>query len=107
MYQLTDFGVIRLADGAAIPEDPGNVDYREYLAWRAAGNKPEPAISDLWQDIRARRASLLAASDWTQVADAPLDKAQQAAWRAYRQKLRDLPRGAADPGAVVWPEPPG
>jgi len=27
-------------DGAKIPADPDNRDYREYLAWRDAGNEP-------------------------------------------------------------------
>ena len=38
--------------------------------------------------VRAARDAALTASDWTQVADAPVDKA---AWATYRQTLRDLP----------------
>jgi hypothetical protein len=38
--------------------------------------------------IRAERDRLLSESDWTQVADAPVNKA---AWATYRQALRDLP----------------
>ena len=42
-YQLTEFDSIRrLADGATIPKDTGNRDYREYLDWLAEGNTPEP-----------------------------------------------------------------
>jgi len=44
MYQLTQGNtILRLADNAFIPPDPGNRDYREYLDWLDAGNTPEPA----------------------------------------------------------------
>jgi hypothetical protein len=44
MYQLTtSTSIKRLSDGAFIPSDPGNRDYREYLDWLDAGNTPEPA----------------------------------------------------------------
>jgi hypothetical protein len=44
MYQLTTADtIIRLTDGATIPNDPGNRDYRDYLDWLEAGNTPEPA----------------------------------------------------------------
>ena len=44
MYQLTTgTSIKRLSDGATIPNDPGNRDYREYLDWLDAGNTPEPA----------------------------------------------------------------
>lgn len=43
MYQLTKSASIkRLADGANIPAAPGNSDYRDYLAWVAAGNTAAP-----------------------------------------------------------------
>lgn len=42
-YKLQDNGyVMRLADGAWIPPVAENADYREYLAWVAAGNTPQP-----------------------------------------------------------------
>jgi hypothetical protein len=52
------------------------------------------------EQARAKRDSLLTASDWTQVADAPVD---QAAWATYRSLLRDVPQQAGFPDNVTWP----
>lgn len=54
-------------------------------------------------EIRADRNRRLAATDWTQVADAPVDAA---AWANYRQMLRDIPQQAGFPASVTWPELP-
>lgn len=44
MYKLLqDDGVLRLSDGANIPNDPLNTDWLEYQAWLAAGGIPQPA----------------------------------------------------------------
>lgn len=56
--------------------------------------------------VRAQRDSLLAASDWTQVADAPLDSDAKAAWTAYRQELRDVPQTFSRESEVIWPTAP-
>lgn len=53
--------------------------------------------------IRSSRNKKLSLSDWTQVDDAPVDKA---AWAAYRQGLRDLPSQAGFPWDVTWPVEP-
>lgn len=43
-YQLAENGgVKRRADGAYIPPDPDNRDWRNYEEWLAAGNTPDPA----------------------------------------------------------------
>lgn len=60
-----------------------------------------PVVSEA--EIRAIRNKFLAACDWTQVADAPVD---QAAWAIYRQALRDVPQQAGFPDDVSWPDPP-
>jgi hypothetical protein len=44
LYQLTSStSIIRLSDNAFIPNDPGNRDYADFLAWKAEGNTPLPA----------------------------------------------------------------
>lgn len=58
---------------------------------------------DLEAPVRQERNALLAASDWTQVADAPVD---QAAWATYRQELRDITSQATFPSEVTWPVAP-
>ena len=40
-YKLAQSGVRRLADGACIPPDERNADWRDYQAWLEAGNTPE------------------------------------------------------------------
>lgn len=54
------------------------------------------------KQIRLWRNSELGATDWTQVADAPVDAA---AWAVYRQALRDLP-ATIDVDDPVLPDPP-
>ena len=49
------------------------------------------------------RNQRLSDCDWTQLADAPVDRA---AWAAYRQALRDISKQSGFPWQVVWPEQP-
>ena len=55
------------------------------------------------QQVREKRNKLLADSDWTQVADAPVD---QTAWATYRQALRDITEQDGFPNEVTWPVEP-
>jgi len=61
----------------------------------------EPPVDPkaLANTARTKRNALLTASDWTQVADAPVD---QTAWATYRQALRDVPSQASFPENIDW-----
>ena len=55
------------------------------------------------KSVRASRDAKLAESDWTQVADAPVDKA---VWATYRQALRDITAQSGFPWTIEWPIAP-
>lgn len=61
------------------------------------------SLADAWQRLRAERNALLTGCDWTVLADTPTSTA---AWKTYRQQLRDLPANTTDPFNPVWPTPP-
>jgi len=61
-----------------------------FIGWTVS-NKTSDEVQDYDDRAaasgRARRDDLLAQSDWTQVADAPVDATL---WATYRQALRDI-----------------
>ena len=64
-----------------------------------------PVVPDTglqWAAIRTERNALRAASDWTQLADAPVNRF---AWADYRQDLRDITLHS-DPFNIRWPIKP-
>jgi hypothetical protein len=69
----------------------------------ALGNDDEVSDEIFLARLRYWRDGELARTDWTQVADAPVD---QTAWATYRQALRDLPTSNADPRKIDLPVAP-
>ena len=63
----------------------------------------DASLTEAWDRLRIERNDLLSASDWTVLSDTPTSTA---AWKAYRQQLRDLPANTTDPFNPVWPTPP-
>jgi len=78
------------------PEEEAKWDAQE-AAWAAGENDRLAAAA------REKRNALLAACDWTQVADAPVDNL---AWAVYRQNLRDVPNQPGFPVTIIWPTQP-
>jgi hypothetical protein len=64
---------------------------------------PDATNDQKWEQIKLWRNAALAASDWTQTLDAPVDKA---AWATYRQALRDLPAQGGIADAAEFPVAP-
>lgn len=58
MYKINGNSVIRLADGASIPNDPGNTDWAAYKAWCAKGNTAQPEFGPEY--IAAQRRTAIA-----------------------------------------------
>jgi len=105
--QTQNLSLVHLESGQAIITGI----YDRHTQWVVNGQvvgRPQAEIDqeeldEAWGNLRVMRAAKLAACDWTQVADAPVDKA---AWASYRQALRDLPQHTEDPANPVWPTPP-
>lgn len=57
-------------------------------------------------EVIGNRDSLLALSDWTQLADSPLTATKKAEWATYRQALRDLPANTSDFSNPTYPTEP-
>jgi hypothetical protein len=101
-----------LIPGGCVTTEPPLVSENQLLKWKfgewaiedVVQPEPEPELPvDYATQVRMERNSLLQQSDWTQVADAPVD---QTAWATYRQALRDVTTQEGFPEAVVWPVAP-
>lgn len=94
MYQFTDTASIkRLSDGAYIPADPDNDDYKSYLAWVAHGNTASPnpdAASRAFALYQYQAQALLDKSDVTVCRCVEHGVSVPAEWVAYRASLRGI-----------------
>ena len=87
-------------------------DGRLYKAGEAPVKPAAEVEAEAFAALRAERDARLAACDWTVLPDAPVAAEEQAAWKAYRQALRDLPQQEDAPWdgggeQTPWPETPG
>jgi hypothetical protein len=86
-------------------EGPHKWEGSQWVAYDAEPppSMPGPDTDAMATDARTKRTELLAACDWTQVADAPVDRE---AWAAYRQALRDITAQEGFPLSIDWPALP-
>lgn len=85
------------------PVKQGNDWVQVWEVTDATAEEIASRVNDEANVVRSDRDQKLADSDWTQVADAPVD---QAAWAAYRQALRDITGQEGFPYNVIWPTQP-
>lgn len=92
-----------LEDNWVFAEDSVDIGYLYNGSEFIPPPAPAPDPVALAAQARAKRDSLLSASDWTQLPDAPVD---HAAWATYRQALRDITKQPDFPFNINWPTPP-
>lgn len=77
---------------------PPDTDGRLWPFWTGTGwDMRDVLAAERELYVRRLRDEQLAASDWTQLPDAPLEKNARDAWRNYRKALRDLSKNPAWP----------
>jgi hypothetical protein len=111
VYQYSVYGGVEQIDGKWYtkyilgPSFFDTEDAEGHVTTAAENEANYKASKDAEQakNVRTQRTEKLRDSDWTQVADAPIDKA---AWAAYRQALRDVPTQSGFPWQVTWPTQP-
>lgn len=105
-------------------EDASGINFSDFLnshiwnnGWVDVGMRPngnfywsgtawEMDSAEFMALVRNQRDMRLYQSDWTQVADAPVDSA---AWATYRQALRDFPSTVTTESTLeelIWPTSP-
>ena len=93
-------GSHKVVNGDAVALTPDEITEEGARAAAFDAARPAQALAAL----REQRNAKLTASDWTQLPDAPT--ANAAAWKVYRQALRDLPQQTVYPNAPQWPTAP-
>ena len=92
------------------PERPSDDHEFDFILEQWVDTKTdEIRHQEVLEATRRDRNVKLAASDWTQIPDSPLNEEQKGAWATYRQQLRDITEqltGITDIGQVPWPTEP-
>ena len=62
-------------------------------------------LAEKWKDVRSQRDRLLNETDWVVTKATETSTNIPAAWKTYRQALRDVP-SQSDPDNITWPTKP-
>lgn len=89
---------------ASLTGDPFR--YRVDVATKQLILLEETPATRTWEDVRISRDRLLQASDFTQLADAPLTDLQKEEAVIYRQTLRDITSMYESAADVIFPDKP-
>jgi len=81
----------------------GGAWVEKWVSTNATQDEITQRTTDKAAQVRAERDALLAATDYTQLADAPVDAT---AWATYREALRNLPTRSGFPWTMTWPTKP-
>lgn len=93
-YQRAEDITPKMVDGAWV---------QQWQVIHLGADERDALVVKEWERVRGLRNGKLSGTDWTQLADSPVDRA---AWATYRQSLRDLPQETTNPFEVVWPTEP-
>ena len=104
LVPVTYFKPYESATHKLVPSDPYLEDGSVYAVTVEPLTDEEIAARDdaQWAKVRSERNAKLAACDWTQLGDAPVDAAP---WVVYRQDLRDITT-QENPFNITWPQEP-
>lgn len=120
---VADFSCVWLHTAPTI-DDEGNYVYdevqltmEEYAEFQENGSVEgldsefvsrynEYVTTCLAEDYRIERDKRIAATDWTQLLDAPISDTSREEVRVYRQALRDVPQQEGFPHEITWPDIP-
>jgi len=111
VYQYSVYGGVEQIDGQWFtkwnlgPSFFDTEDAEGHVTTAAENEANYKAAKDAEQakSVRDSRNTKLTESDWTQVADAPVNKD---AWATYRQALRDVTAQTGFPWTIDWPVAP-
>jgi hypothetical protein len=95
--------VFEVAERNAEPLLNDGVWYLAYTIRSMTSEESDAVTNSRAFELRLERNRRLSETDWTQVADAPVDKL---AWAEYRKELRDISMQEGFPFNIRWPVTP-